>query len=1095
MLGRLRYPSSFSRLRLLLGCGLLTALTFAWPTSAHLRHSAPKPQDSLTLEPGQPIEQELKGGETHRYAVALAAAQYFRICLESSTVSLKLFAPDDRLLSHKSGDHLFVNQSRIEQIAESSGIYRLELNQISPRVDGYFVLGLEEVRLQLPADVLRLKARNLMDEVEALNPLAQPQQISQQSQSKLTTALSYWRASNDRLGEADGEYLIGAIDWQSGEHQEAASHLLTALTLYRQIGARQEQASVLYDLGRLYRKTNELSKAFDHFRQALELRRQLNRTHTIADTLLTMGRLHQHVGELTVALELYHEAAQLLRAGTHRRSLATALENLGEIYLALGEPRRGLDYYQEAIDLRVSAGSGKGQAVALIEIGKAYFQLEDYQRARDQLEQAVALLQEQGNTFNQVNALIWLGRTYLALQEPRQALTALHRAETANNFRPHQPYDMAAAFNYRCEAHLRLSEFELARAACLQSLSLSEQAAYLPYSSITHGLLAELAHQRGALGQAREHYEKALALVESLRSKLALSAQRAAFLGGKYQLFTAYTAFLLKLHRQHPQAGHDQSAFHIVERARARSLLEALIESRTQIRQSAEPLLLEQENNLLRQLDSLAAAQAFFTASHQSAPSVVLERTQTRRDLQTAYEQLQGQIRQRTPRYAALTQPQPLTATAIQKQVVTDPGTLLLAYALGEEQSFLFTITGDTFNYYELPKRAVIEPATTRFYELLTARNRPVKFEEDAARAARLRQADQELTDAGVKLSELILKPAAAELKNRHLLIVADGALQMIPFAALPEPGAREQGLEARAKRQSLAPSPQPLIVKHAITYLPSASVLGVLRNELKDRKPAPKTLAVFADPVFDADDPRVPAAVRDRLARERQTTAPDKAAEPAAFAAELTRALKDIGLDGARSGLAALPYTRAEAEQILKLAPAGQTFSALGFDATQEAALKAELSQYRYLHFATHGLLDNTNPELSGLVLSLLDAQGRPLDGHLRMVEILNMNLPAELVVLSACKTGLGKDVRGEGLMSLTRGFMYAGAKRVMVSLWDVNDKSTASLMGEFYRGLLAQKQSPAQALRTAQLWMLKQPQWRSPYYWAAFVQHGEPR
>ncbi|MGH9800993.1 MAG: CHAT domain-containing protein, partial [Blastocatellia bacterium] len=146
-------------------------------------------------------------------------------------------------------------------------------------------------------------------------------------------------------------------------------------------------------------------------------------------------------------------------------------------------------------------------------------------------------------------------------------------------------------------------------------------------------------------------------------------------------------------------------------------------------------------------------------------------------------------------------------------------------------------------------------------------------------------------------------------------------------------------------------------------------------------------------------------------------------------------------------------------------------------------------------VHFATHGLMDNTTPDLSGLVLSQFDAEGRSLEGYLRMVEIINMNLPAELVVLSACKTGLGKEVRGEGLMSLTRGFMYAGAARVMVSLWDVNDKSTSVLMGEMYRGLLQQKLRPSAALRAAQLKMLNSKQWAAPFYWAAFVQLGEPR
>ncbi|MDQ3011218.1 MAG: CHAT domain-containing protein, partial [Acidobacteriota bacterium] len=322
-------------------------------------------------------------------------------------------------------------------------------------------------------------------------------------------------------------------------------------------------------------------------------------------------------------------------------------------------------------------------------------------------------------------------------------------------------------------------------------------------------------------------------------------------------------------------------------------------------------------------------------------------------------------------------------------------------------------------------------------------------------------------------------------------------------FAALPMPetgGLGDKGTRGRRAARSIAPSLRrsvPLVANYEIVNLPSASTLAVLRRELKGRELAPKTLAVFADPVFEPEDERVPKDVRDRLARESQTPASgkEKPAEAALAVDELTRAIRDVGLDGERGGLRRLPYTRDEANAILAFAPAAGRFSAMDFEANQEAATGAELGQYRYVHFATHGLIDNQTPELSGLVLSQLDAQGRNQDGYLRMVEIYNLNLPAELVVLSACKTGLGKEVRGEGLMSLTRGFMFAGAARVVVSLWDVNDKSTASLMGELYRGLLERQLRPSAALREAQLKMLKSREWAAPYYWAAFVQHGEPR
>src|SRR5205085_3971099 len=191
----------------------------------------------------------------------------------------------------------------------------------------------------------------------------------------------------------------------------------------------------------------------------------------------------------------------------------------------------------------------------------------------------------------------------------------------------------------------------------------------------------------------------------------------------------------------------------------------------------------------------------------------------------------------------------------------------------------------------------------------------------------------------------------------------------------------------------------------------------------------------------------------------------------------------------------ARLAFSRREAEAIYAAAPAGQALKAIDFDASRATATGVGLSRYRIVHFATHGLLNSEHPELSGVVLSLVDAEGRPQNGFLRLHEIYNLSLPAELVVLSACQTGLGKEVKGEGLVGLTRGFMYAGAARVMASLWKVDDAATAELMGRMYTKLLKEGLRPAAALRAAQVEMWRQPRWRWRYYWAAFTLQGEWR
>ena len=343
----------------------------------------------------------------------------------------------------------------------------------------------------------------------------------------------------------------------------------------------------------------------------------------------------------------------------------------------------------------------------------------------------------------------------------------------------------------------------------------------------------------------------------------------------------------------------------------------------------------------------------------------------------------------------------------------------------------------------------------------------------------------------------MVLGPVAAQLKGKRLLIVSDGALQYIPFAALPSPDEGGPGENAR---------PTPLVVEHEIVHLPSASVLAVLRLERVGRKEAPKFVAVLADPVFDRQDARIKpgggAAGKHADQRTRGPEQDDQPPLPNPFSSDslsealLTRSANDVGLlEAGAVYLPRLQYSRQEAESILATTPAGQGLKAVDFQASRTTATSPELAQYRVVHFATHGLIDSAHPELSGLVFSLVDERGRPQNGFLELQDIYNLNLPADLVVLSACETGLGKEVNGEGLIGLTRGFMYAGASRVVASLWKIDDVATADLMARFYRAMERDSKSPVAALRQAQIEMWQQKRWNSPYYWAAFQIQGEWR
>ena len=339
-------------------------------------------------------------------------------------------------------------------------------------------------------------------------------------------------------------------------------------------------------------------------------------------------------------------------------------------------------------------------------------------------------------------------------------------------------------------------------------------------------------------------------------------------------------------------------------------------------------------------------------------------------------------------------------------------------------------------------------------------------------------QSDAAYPAAAAALSQVLLGPISSQLGKKRLLIVGDGVLQFVPFAALPTPAG---AIDARAGAKP------PLIVEHEIVSLPSASTLAVLRRELAGREPAPKTVAVLADPVFDKDDERVLA----NFAGKRGGKPSSSAAKPA-FLREVVRAMEDMNDSFQR--LPRLYNTRSEAEVIKSLVPPRESLQALDFAANRAAATSASLSQYRILHFATHAFINSTHPELSGIVLSLVNEQGEPQDGFLRAHEIFNLKLPAELVVLSACRTGLGKEVKGEGLVGITRGFMYAGSPRVVVSLWSLNDRATAELMARFYRKMLGAKRlAPAAALRVAQVEMWRDNRWKQPYFWAVLTMQGE--
>ena len=570
--------------------------------------------------------------------------------------------------------------------------------------------------------------------------------------------------------------------------------------------------------------------------------------------------------------------------------------------------------------------------------------------------------------------------------------------------------------------------------------------------------LAGTVYQQNRLDDAAQLYHQALNILEN----------RAFHLGGVQETRSLYRAEHARYYQEYIglliAQGHPEQAFEVLEGSRARTLFEMLAHANVDVEQRADPMLRERERKLRQMLNAKAEYRIRIVAGDHTDQQTAVVNKEIE-NLLLEQQEVESQLRSGSPAYAALTQPQKLGISEIQS--LLDANSLLLEYSLGEERSYVWAVTAKSLRAYVLPKGLEIEAAARRVYDLLTLKNRIVNKEgEDRANTA-----ERKYVEAANKLSEMVIGPVAHLLTGKRLLIVSDGALQYIPFAALPMPGNRAGSV--------------PLIVKHEIINLPSASVLAELRRQQIGRRKASMTVAVLADPIFDPTDERLKMLPLQKSSSSASSSRRDN---------DVIRSAKDLDLTrGAQPYLSRLLYTRNEADAVMAVTPPGKGMLAVDFDASRALATSPALAKYRIVHFATHGIINNRHPELSGLVLSLVNKQGKAQDGFLKLQDIYSMKLPVDLVVLSGCDTGLGEQISGEGLLSLTRGFMYAGAIRVVASLWSVSDVATASLMADFYRAMERDGMRPAAALRVAQIHMWRQKQWSSPYYWAAFQIQGD--
>ena len=1042
---------SNSRSRLSLRCGVVFWLL--------LLSVVANAQQELVIS--QPIAREMRGGEEHAYQVTLNAGQHARVVLEQKGIDvvLALVGADGKPLlevdNNLSGTR---GVEVISLVAEATGAYVLKVRSLEKDASiGRYEIRIKDLRTATDADRTRVAAERSYVAAAQLQG-ERTSESRRKAIEKYGEALRLMREAGDRRSEAMTLTNMGSIYNLLDEPQKALDHLNQALTVWRTIGDRHLEGITHTINGTVYYALGQPQKALESFTLALPVMRAVGDQSGEAGTFTQIGTVYRLTGEPQKALDHFSQALALFRAVGDRRNEVTVLNNMGTVYNLLGEPQKAFYYFQQVLPVARAIGARQLQAVALTNMGSIYNLSDEPAKALEHLDQALTLTREIGDRRTEAAALTHTATAYSLSGEQSKAVDYLERAlalRVAASDRQGEAITLnhlGRVFDRSGEPQKAFDNYEKALVIWRAMGDRNGEVAAL------YGM-ARAESKLDDLPRASQRTEAALAIINTQRTKVASRVLRASYFASVQDLYKLHIDLLMRLHRRQPAAGFDVAALKAYEQARARSLIDMLAEASADIRQGVDPDLLARERSLQQMLNAEADRQMRLFAGKHTEESVGAVRRKIE-DLLTQLLAIEAELKSHSPRYAALTQPAPLGLGEIQT-AVTDNETLLLEYSLGEERSYLWAVTASSFSSYELPPRATIEAAARRCYELLTARNQFVKFETAEEKRERVRQADAEYPNAAAALSEMLLGPVAAQLGRKRLLVVPDGALEYLPFAALAVPRRASPFV--------------PLMVEHEVTSIPSASTLAVLRQELQGRAPAEKAVAVFADPVFDKGDERFGDVSRN--AGEHHVQEPAKSSEELA-------------------ALPRLPYTRQEAEAILALAPATGRKAALGFEANRAAAMSEDLSKYRIIHFATHSFLDSMHPELSSIALSMLDRQGRPQNGYLRSHEIFNLKLGAELVVLSGCRTGLGKEVKGEGLYGMTRGFMYAGSKRVLVSLWDVQDQATARWMSDFYRGLLGPKRgSAAAALRAAQIAIWRDGRWQAPYYWAAFVLQGEPK
>lgn len=866
-------------------------------------------------------------------------------------------------------------------------------------------------------------------------------------------AVALSKSINDSKPQAAALFGAGQVFYFRRQIDKSIEAFRAAVELYDKNGDSEGKANALYELGYSYMSKSKPLEGVKCVKESLSLFEEINDIRGAAFAKIALGHLNNMMDESQTALDSYKSAEVMFPSDSDFYEHAILYNGIGTIYEDYGELNLSLNYRQKAMNLLRMEKHLFGQLATLPSLGSINYRLGNKQTALDYLSQGKQLAERLNDKFFLAVIFEEFGNIYFSENSNDKALenfeNSLHILDEIGYKKETEIMtDKIGTIYYR------KGEIEKAFQFYEKSLSLSQEIQN-KFSQVT--TLNNLAILNDAIGKseiALQQTEQVLSLIESLSDRVININLKKTYFSNIYKSYELYIKLLMKKYENNPAGGTYINALQAAEKSRARVMLENLSFSETSLRKDAADELVKRQKEIRISLNT--NADNLTDLLGQNAEKDEIDKISSELDrLENELENINTQIKQQSPIYSAIKNPAPFDVENFQSEVL-DNDSLLLEFSLGNQESYLWMVGKNEIFSYVLAPREEIETKVEILRGLLDERKlKDGESVEDFQR--RIAEAETRYNRVSKELSGLIFGQVAEKIGNKRLIIIADGELQYFPLAALPNPNLGE-----------------PIVLTNETVYAPSAQTLALLAKIRPNSSTATKDLLIFSDPVFTSDDTR--------FAPGSQTFEKPKTSHTDSF-----RFVESL------NNLPRLSASKYESEAIIDILGKSNSHSYSGFAATRENLLNLKADDYKILHFATHGLANEIRPELSGFVLSRYDENGQQLNEFFRIQDIYALNLNADLVVLSACETGIGKDIKGEGLMSLNNAFLQTGAKSVMASLWKVEDAATLELMKHFYAAMVNEKLTPSQSLRKAQIKLRENPQYKSPFYWAAFTIQGD--